>query len=138
MGFGTYLISPIYFSKETYQSRYQVEKDLKNVRNSIADYKATLKSLVLITEPQKFCPKDENPLSWIQEYTDEILEALEWLYVDEYKLSMLLDAWDKCHDKNNNGIVPAEPLKIWDMYYCGGDFIKEVYPDGTKVENDID
>lgn len=61
MGFGTYLISPIYFSKETYQSRYQVEKDLKNVRNSIADYKATLKSLVLITEPQKFCPKDENP-----------------------------------------------------------------------------
>lgn len=128
----------MYFNKETYRSKHEVERALKEVKESIEVYKARLKNFAIMTEPQKFCPEGEDPLTWLEEEMEEILEALEWAYTDDYKLTMLLDNWDDCHDKNGNAIIPPKPLKLWTMCFCGGDFIKEVYPDGTEVPVDED
>ena len=139
MGWGTYLVTPMYFSKETYKTKYEVEKALNEVKETISHCKARLKNFAIMTEPQKFCPEDMDPMSWIESEVEEILEALEWAYTDDYKLTMLLDRWDDCHDKNGNAIIPPKPYKLWRMNFCGGDFIKEVYPDGTEVtDNDDD
>ena len=126
----------MYFSKDTFTSKHQVEQELKEVHKRIASHKDRLKSLAIMTEPQKYCPKDEFPLNWIDEEIDTIFEELEWDFTEEYKLEMLLNSWDKCHDENGNAIVPPKPMKVWDMDFCGGDFIKEVYPDGTPVNDE--
>lgn len=137
MGWGTYLVTPMYFSKETYRTKYEVEIALKNARDKINDYKNRLKNLAFMTEPKKFCPEDTySPLNWIEDELSEIFEELEWAYTDEYKLSVLYEAWDRCHDDKGNAIVPDKPLKVWDMDFCGGDFISEVYPDGTHVTDE--
>ena len=139
MGWGTYLITPIYFSKETYRCKYDVERELTDTRERISRYRERLKNLAFMTEPQKFCPSDcGSVMVWIEDELDEIFSELDIEYTKEYKLSLLLDAWDDCHDEKGNAIVPNEPLKIYDMNYCGGDFIKEVYPDGTFVENNLE
>lgn len=138
MGWGTYLVTSMYFSRDTFKNKHQVEEELKSVRNKITSYKDRLKSLAIMTEPQKFCPEDCSPLEWIEDQINDIFTELEWEYTKDYKLTMLLDAWDKCHDNDGNAIVPPKPFKVWDMDFCGGDFIKEVYPDGTPVENSED
>ena len=139
MGWGTYLVTPLYFSKDTFKTKYEVEKALKETRESISIYKDRLKAFALMTEPQKFCPKDiDAPLEWLEGELSDLFEALEEVYTYEYKLLLLHDAWDRCHDKNGNAIVPNKPLKVWDMDFCGGDFITEVYPDGTPADYDND
>ena len=50
----------------------------------------------------------------------------------------MFNSSDKCHDSDGNAIVPPKPFKVWDVNFCGGDFIKEVYPDGTPVETSED
>lgn len=139
MGWGTYLITPMYFSKENYKTKYDVEKSLNEIREIIENYKMRLFQFATMTDPKKFCPDDyASPLQWIEEEMSEIFRELEFAYTDEYKLTILLDAWDRCHNSEGKAIVPNEPLKIWDMDYCGGDFIDEVYPDGTPVNKEIE
>lgn len=44
-----------------------------------------------MTEPQKFCGEDSDPISYIQTKVRTCLEELEDLYVERFKLSMLLE-----------------------------------------------
>ena len=139
MGWGTYLITPIYFSKENYKTKYDVEKALRENKEHIENLKIRLFEFATMTDPKKFCPNDyASPLNWIEEEFSDIFKELEWAYTDDYKLTMLQESWDRCHTNDGKAIVPNEPLKIWNMDFCGGDFIDEVYPDGTPVNNEIE
>jgi hypothetical protein len=132
MGWATYLMCTIEFHKETYRTKYEVEEAIEESKRIIQICKDDLYSLCMITEPNKFCPEENDPITWIR---NEFKDNIELLEGESYKLltlELLYDNWDKCHDKDGNAIVPTDK-DWWNKAYCGGDFINEVYPDETKV-----
>lgn len=123
MGWSTNLFCNIIFNKETFNSKYQVEQKLKEAKESIQYYKDRLLSLVMITEPEKFFDLEDNNLIDQMRYElSDILGELEHYYITEYKLELLLDNWDNCHDKEGYAINPPNDI-AWDTAYLDGDFI---------------
>ena len=105
MGWATYLTTTLTFNRETYKSKYEVETAIEENKDMINYYKSKLYNLAVMTEPQKMMPKDcEEPLWWIQKEFEEYYEGLTECIVEGWKLSILLDEWDKCHDSNGKPI----------------------------------
>ena len=109
MGWSTTLITSINYHKKTYNDKYTVEMDLRQTNDAIEYNKKRLAALVNMTEPKKFmCQEDieehVSPLDWINSEYTEIMESLEELYYDKWKLELLLEDWDKCHNENNIAI----------------------------------
>ena len=140
MGWGTTLYLSHYFSRKTYDNKWQVENDLKEAKSILEDAEKRLMQLAFITDPSKFM---------LREHTEEGIDAAEWLnfrlrdLFEQYKdahydviwLEELLQNWDKCHDVN--GLAISNPDECaWGKAYLDGDFIKTVeYPEqGEKLE----
>lgn len=137
MGWETTLTTNITFYKTTYNHLYEVETDLKEVKDMIQYYKDKIRSLVMTTEPKKICPEDciDNPLEWLQRELDESWEVLDEYYWKEFKLEILKDEWNNCHDdKTGLALVSSDP-DIWKKSWLDGDFVKGILPDGTKTED---
>lgn len=141
MGWETTLLAPISFNRETFTSKGQVEDKLEECRETIKYLRSKVKNLVFITEPRKFCGEDEDPIHWLNSKVEEYLERLEEELWDEARLSILLDAWDKCHmrieeDGQNVEVAVTTPPElgfIWEHAYIDGDFIKPYFPNGEKA-----
>lgn len=135
MGFGTTLYTGIYFSKEIYKSKREVEDAIEEINNCIGRCKEELKMVALITEPKKFAEDNEDPIWWIKNKVEDTLDSLEDLYIKLYKLERLLVDWDKCHQGN----LELLPPKNNNNCYIKSDFCDGVYPDGTmyKFNEDI-
>lgn len=138
MGFGMYLMTTLYYNRESYKTKWEVEREIQDLKEDIERYKTSINNLVMITEPKKFIT-DENtdPVWWLTNEYKEYMELLEESQYKLWKLELLYEEWDKCHDKEDNCIVPPKEVdKWWDAAFCGGDYLKEVYPDGTPVRKD--
>lgn len=124
MGFGTTLYTDIYFNRETYNYLIDVERDLEETNNLINVIEKDLEGLALITEPKKFCEEGQDPLWFLQSKVKDNLEELNELYVKRYKLSLLIDAWEKCH--NEKGLAIPAPSEIRDKAFLSGDFVNNI------------
>lgn len=121
MGFGTYLYTEIYFNRQTYNSKYEVERAIKEAETQLENAKTKLTRLAFMTEPNKFCVNDETPDSYLNEELKYAFEDFEEAVIELYKLNMLLDDWDAIHDKDGNAIRPSDEERK--PFICG-DFIK--------------
>lgn len=130
MGFGTTLYTKIYFSKEIYKSKREVEDAIKEVNDIIGRYKEELKTVALITEPKKFIDDEEDPIWWIKNKVEDALDSLENYYIKLYKLERLLEDWDKCHQ----ACLELLPPKNSNNCYIQSDFCDGIYPDGTEYK----
>jgi hypothetical protein len=137
MGFGMYLMTTLYYNRVTYKTKWEVEQRIEELKENIERYKEAIGNLVLITEPKKFIPdEDTDPLRWLTNEYKEYMELIEEDQYELFKLELLYNNWDKCHDDNDNCIIPPKEVEAWwDSAFCGGDFLKEVYPDGTPANN---
>ena len=122
MGWETNLMVHLRYNRKSYQSKYEVERDLEDVNDMIKYHSNKLQSLAMMTEPKKFMEEDADPLQWVSNEVRESLEELEEYYIDKYKLEMLLEYWDKCHTKEDEPIHAPEGIG-WDDAYIDGDFI---------------
>ena len=137
MGWGTTLYTSLYFSKQTFRNKYEVENALEEAQEMRDWYKEKIKALVFMTEPNKFYKDvDGDLMGQIQNDLNDYFDGLEETNDDILKLSYLLEEWDKCHDKEGRAICPPEDIP-YDACYLHGDYIKMVYPDGTEVDNSI-
>lgn len=142
MGWGTYFTMTHYFNRETYTCLSQVEDAISETKRNIQSIESEINALALMTEPKKFISEESDPLYTIQHRVKELMEEYGRLSIDIYMLSDLKENWDECH-KTINGEVygiepdPKEGRNSWEgpRYYCSGDFIKTVYPDGTITED---
>lgn len=125
MGWATYLTTTIEYYKETYNTKFQVEEEIEICKATIGRCKKDLLSYALITEPQKFCPEESDPLIWISNEVEDNLQLLEEETIKLYKLELLLEEWDKCHNKEGKAIKSKDD-KLWDKAYLSGDFIEAV------------
>lgn len=125
MGWATYLTTTIEYYKETYKTKYQVEEEIEICKSIIGRCKKDLYSYAIMTEPQKFCPEENDPLIWISNEVEDNLQLLEEETIKLYKLELLLEEWDKCHNEEGKAIKSKDD-KLLDKSYLDGDFIEAV------------
>lgn len=123
MGFGTHLFTDIYYSRKTYTDLSDVKSDLEDVIEMKKYYENELKSLVFMTEPKKFCGDDEDPVSFLNNRYDEIMEEYNDYVIREYQLNLLVINWEKCHDKDGNPIRYPDSEHYWEKRFIDGDFL---------------
>lgn len=121
MSFGTWLTTDLYFSRETFNHRSEVESALKENTEELERAKADLTMLAFMTEPQKFCEKEESPEHYLREMLDYAIGALCEASIRDFMLTKLLDAWNDVHDKDGKAIKPPEGET---KQYIDGDFIE--------------
>lgn len=125
MGWSTNLFCNIEFNRETFNNKYSVLDKIDDLKRQINVCKEEIKSLVYMTEPKKFCPEDCDPITWINISIREQFEFLEEYTIELYKLELLLENWDTCH--NEEGLAIDYPENIhWDSAFLEGDFINSV------------
>ena len=130
MGWGTTLFCNIYFHKETFNSKYDVQERIDEVTACLDVTKRHLHSLVVMTEPNKFVTDDEtDPLYWVENECNRAIEDIREYTMELYRLNLLLDNWDACHTKEGLAIDPPEGVS-YDTAFLEGDYVNSVkYPD---------
>ena len=133
MGWSTELFCNISFNRKSYNSLYEVESDIDELKKEIGTCKDSLQSLVFMTEPDRFYNKEnyDSAIDWVRDEFENSISLLDELQYDLFKLEYLRDNWKNCH--NNEGLAIPFPENIeWDTAYLEGDFVKT-----TKNENTI-
>ena len=123
MGCETDLYTTLVFSHKTFNDRYDVESELDDTEKLIKLYENKLQTIGVMTEPKKYCGDEDDPLAFINAEVSDALKELDELYVERYKLNLVLETWDKSHDSEGYAIKRPENVP-WDAAYLEGDFIK--------------
>lgn len=123
MSWYTDLFCNITFNRETYNNKYEVEDKIDELQKCLEVAKSDIRDLVVMTEPSKFCPKDEDPYCWMINEYKGCLELIEEYSIELYKLNLLLNNWDACHDKEGLAINPPKEI-TYETAFIDGDYIK--------------
>ena len=121
MSQSTRLFTTINFAGKTYNSLNDVEKDLREVEERIEDLKSNLRVLAYMTEPNKMKPEDATASEYLDANVNYLYTEFEELFVKRYKLEMLLEEWNMCHNNEGLGINPPDEIKY--KSFIDGDFV---------------
>lgn len=90
-----------------------------------------------MTEPCKFFSKNEydSGYSFIDQNFRDSIESLEEALYNKWELEILLENWDRCHNKEGLAIDPPDNIN-YDSAFMSGDFIKTVkFPNSKDNES---
>lgn len=127
MGWGTTLFTNLYFSRATYRNKFEVEDALEEQKMMLENAKQDLRTYAYMTEPRKFMSNSElessSPETWLRERVNDALSIIEDSSTEIYRLNLLLDRWDNCHDEQS-GLAIDPPDNInWRSDFLCGDFV---------------
>lgn len=125
MGWCTDLYCNISFNRETFNSKIEVQDRIEETKTYLQNSKDQLRNLVMMTEPQKFCPENYDPMIWLNGELWDLLDSIEEYSIDLYKLQLLLENWDSCHNEEGLAIEPPEGI-TWETTFLDGDFVRTV------------
>ena len=127
MGWQTDLFCNITFNRMTYNSISEVDDRIAELTLYIKNLEETLRDLALMTEPGKLLSLEdgESALYHLQRMVKESLEDLEEYYIERWKLEILRENWNQCHNDEGLAINPPENID-WRTAYLDGDFIKSI------------
>lgn len=125
MGYSTELFCNISFNRETFNERGEVLDKIHEFELYLQIAKDHLRNLVMMTEPQKYCPEDYDTIIWVNNEFRDRMEEIEEYTIELYKLRTLLDNWDYCHNKDGLAIDFPENVS-WDKAFLEGDFVRTV------------
>lgn len=133
MGWSTELFCNLSFNRETFNSRYDVESRIDEVKQYLQYARERVRDFSLMTEPAKFCPENYDPIIWVRNEVTDALNNIEEYSIELYKLNVLLDNWDRCHDSDGLGIDPPDGIG-WNTAFITGDFVKTIkYPNSNDI-----
>lgn len=121
MSQSTRLFTTISFAGKTYNSINEVRVELQDIETRINELKSNLRVLAYMTEPNKMKPEDATVSEYLDANVNYLYTEFEDLFVKRYKLEMLLEEWDKCHNKDGLGINPPDDVKY--KAFIDGDFV---------------
>lgn len=121
MSQSTRLFTTINFAGKTYNSLKEVENELQDIEIRINDLKSNLRVLAYMTEPNKMKPEDATVSEYLEANVNYLYTEFEELFVKRYKLEMLIEEWDKCHNNEGLGINPPDDVKY--KSFIDGDFV---------------
>lgn len=134
MSWSTELFCNLSFNRETFNSKFEVEDKIKELDKCINTCKKELRDMALMTEPSKFMGKEDesDPYLFVTSKVEDSLELLEEYTIERYKLCVLLENWENCHNEEGLAIYPPDGIN-WDTAYLHGDFVHS-----TKYPTDKD
>lgn len=135
MSWSTELFCNVSFNRETFDSRGEVEDRISELDRNIETCKKVIRDMALMTEPSKFISKDsdESPYYFVTEQVEDNLELLEEYTVERWKLSLLLENWNNCHNEEGLAIYPPDGVN-GDTAYLHGDFVRSTkYPTNESL-----
>lgn len=144
MGVEMHVLIPVSFYGETFKTKREVEKAIKECQEGLDEAIAGLYKLAYMTDPSKFMDKeyDGSPEMWIDERIKAIIHDISVAKVDIYKYKLLLEYWDKFHTKDGKIITIPKEMRdknpIYEYAFGEGDWLDMVYPDGTPVVEEDD
>jgi len=124
MSQSTRLFTTINFAGKTYNSLNEVRVELQDIETRINELKSNLRVLAYMTEPNKMKPEDATASEYLDANVNYLYTEFEDLFVKRYKLEMLLEEWDKCHNNKGLGINPPDSIKH--KSFIDGDFVYTV------------
>ena len=124
MSQSTRLFTTINFAGKTYNYLDDVRVELQDIETRIAEIKSNLRVLAYMTEPNKMKPEDATASEYLDANVNYLYTEFEELFVKRYKLEMLIEEWDKCHDNEGLGINPPDDVKY--KSFIDGDFVYTV------------
>jgi hypothetical protein len=124
MSQSTRLFTTINFAGKTYNSLNEVRVELQDIEKRIEDMKSNLRVLAYMTEPNKMKPEEATVSEYLDANVNHLYTEFEDLLVKRYKLEMLLEEWDKCHNNEGLGINPPDDVKY--KSFIDGDFVYTV------------
>lgn len=122
MSWSTELFCNITFNRETFNSKSEVEERIEEIERYSQSVRDQIRDLTMMTEPQKFCPENYDPIIWLRNEIQDSLDALEECTIDLYKLNLLLENWNSCH--NEEGLAIEPPDVVRQNAFLEGDFVK--------------
>lgn len=125
MAWYTDLFCNVTFTRETYNNIYEVKDRIDELKQYIQTAKNSIKDLVVMTEPNKFCSEGEEPLCWITNEFNGNMKLIEDYTVELYKLNLLLENWNYCHNKDGLAINPPKEITS-ETAFLDGDFVKSI------------
>lgn len=134
MGWQTDLFCTLTFNRQTYNSISEVDDRIAELTLYIKDLEGTLKDLAIMTEPNKLLSLEEgeSALYHLQHRVKESLEGLEEYYIERWKLEILRENWNHCHNEEGLAINPPESID-WRTAYLDGDYVKSIdHPNGYE------
>lgn len=124
MSQSTRLFTTINFAGKTYNSLNEVRVELQDIEIRINDLKSNLRVLAYMTEPNKMKPEEASVSEYLDANVNYLYTEFEELFVKRYKLEMLIEEWDKCHNNKGLGINPPDSIKH--KSFIDGDFVYTV------------
>ena len=124
MSQSTRLFTTINFAGKTYNYLDDVRVELQDIETRIAEIKSNLRVLAYMTEPNKMKPEDATASEYLDANVNYLYTEFEELFVKRYKLEMLIEEWDKCHNNEGLGINPPDDVKY--KSFIDGDFVYTV------------
>lgn len=125
----TELFCHINFVGDSYNSLWEVEREISELEKNCEKCKQELRDLVIMTEPQKYFTASNENGSVYEQVTDrieQITESMEGWVSKLHDLYYLRDNWEYCHDKKRGlAIPPPENINSNTAYYHG-DYVKTV------------
>lgn len=133
MGWSTELFCNLSFNRETFNSKHEVEDRIDEVKQYLQYAREQVRDFSLMTEPAKFCPENYDPIIWVRNEVTDALNDIEEYSIELYKLNILLDNWDRCHNSDGLGIDPPDGIG-WNTAFITGDFVETIkYPNSNDI-----
>lgn len=90
MGYGTYVNVELYFSRQQFNSKDEVEEKIQECNTAISNAKD---KILLMQSGSQIIPEEwkDEPISWIKNMYDDLLEEIEENIIERYRLQVLLD-----------------------------------------------
>lgn len=121
MGWCTEALVKVCFYKETFNTKEDVLEYIE-ARNDVIEYvQKKLGFLIVITEPQKYCPKDSDPLMWFQHEYKNCLDMLQTALIEKNEAELVLGGWEDMH--NPDGKAKNEPSEFDKLRRICGDYV---------------
>lgn len=130
MSWSTKLFCNISFNRETFNSKYEVKDKIDEIDKSIRICEEEIRDLVVMTEPSKFYDSThyDSPYAYIISTLKENIESLHEYTVEKYKLQLLLENWERCHNEDGLAIYPPDDIEDGNSYLCGDFIYSTKYP----------
>ena len=125
MSCSTKLFCNITFSRETFNSKSEVEDRIEETERFLQITKDQIRNFVMMTEPRKFCPENYDPLIWINNEYEDLMASIKDYSIELYKLRTLLNNWDNCHEEDGLAICPPDNI-TWKTAFLDGDFVNTI------------
>lgn len=133
------LLTVIDYLGVSYDDKIKLKKDIDEITEDIENAKKELMNLAFITEPKKFISEDDeyyfSTCLWLENKVNSCIEQLTTSTINLYKLQLLYNNWDKCHDENGNAISPNYE-ELENICFYTGDWIKIKKPSNDIIFNE--